>query len=292
MDEKNKNEIKTKVFIVIGLLLMLGIGIAVGINLAVQPEQDTTINAETGKEVFNWNQYLGAWCDQGNEDNAESPKELYQVELKSVDKENQTVILNAACYEGRQLAIEENLEGIIHNNSIEIGFYDSYGSWIEGEITLDTERLFVSLNEVPEKKQESEISYGTLEKPLEINCIMVRDNCANIRDSDRSIWDTATLPETEKQAVGAHNNLIAEYSEDYIFPDSDKAYLSLNYLRHCTKQYLAFGRNEIFARHGRKFADQNLQMFFEIRGASWYHPTLSPEEFEQKSVKYMIIISA
>ena len=38
-------------------------------------------------------------------------------------------------------------------------------------------------------------------------------------------------------------------------------------------------RNEIMARHGRRFNDQSLQDYFD--SCSWYYGTLSPDEFDK-----------
>ena len=37
-------------------------------------------------------------------------------------------------------------------------------------------------------------------------------------------------------------------------------------------------RNELFARHGRKFTDENLKSYFESK--SWYEGTIEPEDFD------------
>ena len=38
-------------------------------------------------------------------------------------------------------------------------------------------------------------------------------------------------------------------------------------------------RNEIYARHGRKFNDQNLQAYFNAR--AWYEGTVEPDDFKE-----------
>ncbi len=44
-------------------------------------------------------------------------------------------------------------------------------------------------------------------------------------------------------------------------------------------QTLRYARNEIYARHGRRFSDQELQAYFD--GKSWYQGTIEPEDFEE-----------
>ncbi len=257
-------------------------GIAAGIKLTYHPRSKPDVDTAAIEETVDWKEYIGPWCDKGNENNTESPRELYQIHLKSVDEESQTVVLDASCFVGKRVSVEDNLEGTIQNNRIEIGFYDFYGNRIEGDITANSGRLSVVLEEIPEKAQKSDTTPGTIDMPLEMNCIMVRDGCADTRDRDRSAWDTTFVPaQSIQENKKTASSLVAKYSSDYVFPDSDKQYLDLNYLRHCSARYLVFGRNEIFARHGRQFTDQEIQDFFTFRGRNWYQPILSPEEFEQ-----------
>ena len=58
--------------------------------------------------------------------------------------------------------------------------------------------------------------------------------------------------------------------EDYIFPNSDKAYLTEEDLRNLSKEKLALARNEIFARHGYVFKEEPFKSYFESK--NWYSP--------------------
>lgn len=57
-------------------------------------------------------------------------------------------------------------------------------------------------------------------------------------------------------------------SDEYIFPDSDKRYLSDEEVRSVSAEELRIGRNEIFARHGAIFESEDLQVYFSER--PWY----------------------
>ena len=69
---------------------------------------------------------------------------------------------------------------------------------------------------------------------------------------------------------------------EYIFPDSDKKYLSEDEIRAKTVDEMFIGRNEIFARHGYIFLDENLKNHFE--GTSWYAGTVPAEQFNSDQV--------
>ncbi|HIR93848.1 MAG TPA: YARHG domain-containing protein [Candidatus Egerieimonas intestinavium] len=66
-------------------------------------------------------------------------------------------------------------------------------------------------------------------------------------------------------------------SGDYIFPDSNSRYLSYEEVAAKGQQELVYARNEIFARHGRKFKSEDLQAYFNSK--SWYTPIYEADEF-------------
>lgn len=65
--------------------------------------------------------------------------------------------------------------------------------------------------------------------------------------------------------------------KDYILPDSDIKLLSKSDLAKLSKEECKLARNEIYARHGRKFKDEELQKYFDSK--SWYEGTINPEDF-------------
>lgn len=66
---------------------------------------------------------------------------------------------------------------------------------------------------------------------------------------------------------------------DYILFDSDSRYVNENELLGFTKGMCRLARNEIYARYGRKFKDEELQNYFLSR--SWYVPTIEPDDFKE-----------
>ena len=72
------------------------------------------------------------------------------------------------------------------------------------------------------------------------------------------------------------------YSE-YILPESEYMYLSETDVSHLTKKGLRYARNEIYARHGRKFQSSELQEYFD--SATWYKPEYEPTELNDKKIR-------
>lgn len=76
---------------------------------------------------------------------------------------------------------------------------------------------------------------------------------------------------------------IAAYMQSmYIFPDSDKKYLSEDEVRSVEADILALGRNEIFARHGYIFGDETYKQYFE--SMPWYEGTVPADRFNADEV--------
>ena len=63
----------------------------------------------------------------------------------------------------------------------------------------------------------------------------------------------------------------------YVIYDSDLRLLSDDDLYGFTKEELRIARNEIMARHGRKFSSEDLTSYFN--GCSWYNPVYDPDSF-------------
>lgn len=66
-------------------------------------------------------------------------------------------------------------------------------------------------------------------------------------------------------------------NEDYILPNSSTEYVKESVLDAFSKRELRLARNEIYARHGRKFDDEELSAYFE--GKSWYSGTIDGDDF-------------
>ena len=70
----------------------------------------------------------------------------------------------------------------------------------------------------------------------------------------------------------------SEITDGMIFPDSDSRKLTKEDLKGLDKDQLKKARNEIYARHGRKFKNKDLQAYFETM--EWYFPTVEADDFD------------
>ncbi|RGD66023.1 YARHG domain-containing protein [Lachnospiraceae bacterium OF09-6] len=84
-------------------------------------------------------------------------------------------------------------------------------------------------------------------------------------------------------AYGEQSEALAETadsSEDYIIPDSDSRYITDEDLTGLSDYEILLARNEIYARHGRIFVNEDLNSYF--RSKSWYQPAVSGEDFTEE----------
>lgn len=68
-------------------------------------------------------------------------------------------------------------------------------------------------------------------------------------------------------------------SEDYIILDSNSRYITDEDLTSLSDYEILLARNEIYARHGRIFVNEDLNNYF--RSKSWYQPTISGDDFTE-----------
>lgn len=68
-------------------------------------------------------------------------------------------------------------------------------------------------------------------------------------------------------------------SEEYILPNSDKSYISYSDLYGLSQNEVMLARNEIYARHGRKFKTDSIREYFETK--TWYEPYINPDDFSE-----------
>lgn len=71
----------------------------------------------------------------------------------------------------------------------------------------------------------------------------------------------------------------------YILPESNTKNYTKSELSSLSKSDLRLARNEIYARHGRKFNDKSLQDYFN--GRSWYSGTVDPATFDANINSYL-----
>lgn len=87
-----------------------------------------------------------------------------------------------------------------------------------------------------------------------------------------------TEPEsTEYESIEVEEEIDAG---EYILPECDTRVYSREELQNLSKEQLRLARNEIYARHGRKFSADDLNAYFSSK--SWYTPLYEGAEIDAK----------
>lgn len=103
-------------------------------------------------------------------------------------------------------------------------------------------------------------------------------------------------PSSEESAFSSTPSPADDFSAEesaYILPQSSSRLLTHNDIAGLGEQDLMLARNEIYARHGRKFSDNDVRTYFEAQ--SWYQGTIDPTDFsesvfsdiEKKNIEYL-----
>lgn len=84
-------------------------------------------------------------------------------------------------------------------------------------------------------------------------------------------YQNQSSPSSEAESSGSAEN------KDYILAGSDTRLITRDELGKLNKDELRIARNEIYARHGRKFNDRELQDYFNSK--PWYRGTVEANRF-------------
>ena len=92
---------------------------------------------------------------------------------------------------------------------------------------------------------------------------------------------------TSKDGGSGNNNNSSggNKSSGYILPDTGTRNYTKDELKSLSKSQLRLARNEIYARHGRKFNTADLKEYFE--GKSWYSGTIDAATFDANVSNYL-----
>ena len=91
-------------------------------------------------------------------------------------------------------------------------------------------------------------------------------------------WECRVLTEDAQLRLELSRlSAASESDSEYLLADSDSRYLTEDDLAGFTAEQCRLARNEIYARHGRRFSDPALQRYFD--SLSWYNGTIEPSDF-------------
>ena len=144
--------------------------------------------------------------------------------------------------------------------SIAIGIFGGGGKKVE---TAVPKKDIKAAREAAELSDEGEVQTIAIDKDIVVNA-----GGTGSADEKSEMQDSQTTEDSQT----------VQNTEDYIFPNSSSVLLTDAEVSGISKDQLRIGRNEILARHGRRFNDQALQQYFDSK--SWYNGTISTDEFD------------
>ncbi len=129
-------------------------------------------------------------------------------------------------------------------------------------------------------------------KMLAVNYFMRARSNPEMRFTTKSVygyWETFTGDETRKTYQDVEHEVLTvpkgttlAEDVDFILEHSSTRLVTASELEKLNLEELRIARNEIYARHGRKFKDKDLQDYFNSK--SWYRGTIEPDKFNDNSL--------
>lgn len=262
-EKKNNKKNKKKIIggIIIGIIVVGGAGIAYGVNAnkTKNTQQETTPVSKREKKTKESkgfaNQDFEKLLDK-------SEDEIKKLGLKWNDEEQEYASAN------------QDIEIKFKNG--EIDYISIYGDEKKAPMFHGV-RLGMS-EKVARKKlektysEEVPVSDGfmlwNLEEKREVWCDIKNDEVKQIMYQALTEGDVKRYEE--------------DVAGEYVFKDSDKKYLSKDEVQSVDSSMLNIGKNEIYARHGYIFTDENLKQYFEEK--LWYKGEVTADQFEENQL--------
>lgn len=148
--------------------------------------------------------------------------------------------------------------------------------------TIDIYNLYLNEKKEQEKTEMAEEQEKSKEvKETEIKAAKEEP------EADKKKEDKKEAREQKKKKASQEKKNVEEEEskkntkQEYIFSDSNTRYLSEEEIKDIDPNKLRIARNEIFARHGYIFQDEELQQYFSKM--SWYIGTVPSEQFDMET---------
>lgn len=129
-----------------------------------------------------------------------------------------------------------------------------------------------SVAETPET--EEHVTDGKFEDLSDVDLFSLSQDelATTVREEPETEAESETESETETES-----EIEADTRSEYIFPDMDTRYLTQDEVSKLSLQAVCYAKNELYARHGRKFLSQELKDYFNDK--TWYEGTVDPDSF-------------
>ena len=175
-------------------------------------------------------------------------------------------------------------EDLTNNNQIEVGcLYKLEILTDEEYLSLNNLDRIGSIEEIDIVEIESESPW---EKEGDNSQEKESDSMSASNSEDMAMASLDIEEETKNESETTLKETETEQESNmYIFPNSDSQFLTDADITDMDQETLWKGKNEIYARKGRKFNDDVLQEYFNSQ--PWYNPKYTPTEFDDNQTNML-----
>ena len=121
--------------------------------------------------------------------------------------------------------------------------------------------------------EEVQAQYQETKDSLAEEDITIVKNAQDAQENSVSEEEETDAQEAEKE------NTSISGRDEYILPESNSRYLTDSDIEGMSLREINYAKNEIYARHGRKFTSEELQTYFDSK--SWYTGKYDPADFDE-----------
>lgn len=216
------------------------------------PEPTATVTPTpviTRAPAFMANDYMGTWYSKDG---------LVTLSIDDLTLKSVTFTFSQAGDNAGTKVSEASDTAKVAGNAAKLSFTDSWGNQVRGNMTFDQGKLYLHL-ETTKEAQGARITPG-------IDQVLTREKT----EVEQQMPSVTPAQEETKNLDG-----------DYIFPESDSRYLTDDDLSGYSSDQLELAKNEIYARHGRKFVTPRITDYFNSK--SWYEGTIDGDTFDAQT---------
>lgn len=142
--------------------------------------------------------------------------------------------------------------------------------------------LFIKGNQPAKQDDITDKPVVTTEQPTETETSTEQTDRKDVTGQQEASEKTSEVINKEdttgNEDMGT-DGAVGEEDAEYILPESASRLLTEADLANLTQEDLRIARNEIYARHGRKFDSKELQNYFGSK--SWYNGTVNAADFKE-----------
>lgn len=228
-------------------------------------ETESSKDSETVPETEKNNEIekLKTDYEAGTIDYAQVKQALNSLDADKISEEDADTVI--ALQEKAEADLTEKIEGLIKKSN----YMEAFKTLTQMQEKVPDDKL---ISELKEKYEVDFILQIDSESKKLLKEKKTEEAVKLLEEAKKYVSDKALMDELIE---GIKN---APEESDYIIPDSNSRYLTMADVEELSLREINYAKNEIYARHGRRFASKELQNYFNSK--PWYKGTVDAENFD------------